>query len=206
MVEWHHRLNGHEFEKTLADGEGQGSLVCCCPWGCRVGHDLALATQQQKHPTGLAPSLTSPGTHGGVAPIPGGLPSSILRTVSLPSTAMTIIGGHLSPSPGPEVFKRRGPGCPAAHSAWHIVGTCRTEGADSRSGVLGQGRRHTVLRLPELGLSALPPPSQKAQGRDSPQHWQGMSASLKGEDGRTGCPGHPDKSESVSRSVVSDSL
>ena len=33
MVGWHHRLNGHEFEQTLGDGEGQGSLVCCCPWG-----------------------------------------------------------------------------------------------------------------------------------------------------------------------------
>ena len=32
MVEWHHRLNGHEFEKTSGDGEGQGSLVCCSPW------------------------------------------------------------------------------------------------------------------------------------------------------------------------------
>ena len=35
MVEWHHRLNGHEFEQTWEDGEGQGSLVCCSPWGCR---------------------------------------------------------------------------------------------------------------------------------------------------------------------------
>ena len=26
MVGWHHRLNGHEFEQTLGDGEGQGSL------------------------------------------------------------------------------------------------------------------------------------------------------------------------------------
>ena len=26
-------LNGHEFEQTLADSEGQGSLVCCSPWG-----------------------------------------------------------------------------------------------------------------------------------------------------------------------------
>ena len=34
MVGWHHRLNGHEFEQTLEDGEGQGSLVCCSPWGC----------------------------------------------------------------------------------------------------------------------------------------------------------------------------
>ena len=29
MVGWHHRLNGHEFEQTLGDGEGQGILVCC---------------------------------------------------------------------------------------------------------------------------------------------------------------------------------
>ena len=28
MVGWHHRLNGHEFEQTLRDGEGQGSLAC----------------------------------------------------------------------------------------------------------------------------------------------------------------------------------
>ena len=33
MVGWHHRLNGHEFEQTLGDSEGQGSLVSCHPWG-----------------------------------------------------------------------------------------------------------------------------------------------------------------------------
>ena len=33
MVGWHHRFNGHEFEQTLGDSEGQGSLVCCSPWG-----------------------------------------------------------------------------------------------------------------------------------------------------------------------------
>ena len=32
---WYHQLNGHEFEQALGDGEGQGSLVCCSPWGCR---------------------------------------------------------------------------------------------------------------------------------------------------------------------------
>ena len=32
MVGWHHRLNGHEFEQTLGDGEGQGSLVCYNLW------------------------------------------------------------------------------------------------------------------------------------------------------------------------------
>ena len=30
---WHHRLNGHEFKQALGDGDGQGSLVCCSPWG-----------------------------------------------------------------------------------------------------------------------------------------------------------------------------
>ena len=33
MVGWHHWLNGHEFEQTPGDGEGQESLVCCNPWG-----------------------------------------------------------------------------------------------------------------------------------------------------------------------------
>ena len=27
MVGWHHRLNGHEFEEALGDGEGRGSLA-----------------------------------------------------------------------------------------------------------------------------------------------------------------------------------
>ena len=34
MVGWYHRLNGHEFEQTLGDSEGQGSLACCSPCGC----------------------------------------------------------------------------------------------------------------------------------------------------------------------------
>ena len=33
MVGWHHLLNGHEAEQTLGYGKGQGSLVCCSPWG-----------------------------------------------------------------------------------------------------------------------------------------------------------------------------
>ena len=33
IVGWHHQLNGHEFEQTLGDSEGQGILVCCSPWG-----------------------------------------------------------------------------------------------------------------------------------------------------------------------------
>ena len=35
LVGWHHWLNGHEFEQTQGDGEEQGSLVGCSPWGCK---------------------------------------------------------------------------------------------------------------------------------------------------------------------------
>ena len=33
MVGWHHPLSGPEFEQTLGDSEGQGSLPSCSPWG-----------------------------------------------------------------------------------------------------------------------------------------------------------------------------
>ena len=35
MVGWHHQFNGHEFESTPGDIEGQGSLVCCSSWSCK---------------------------------------------------------------------------------------------------------------------------------------------------------------------------
>ena len=35
MVGWHHRLNAHEFEQALGDGEEQGRLAYCCPWGSK---------------------------------------------------------------------------------------------------------------------------------------------------------------------------
>ena len=35
MVEWHHRLDGHEFEQARGVGDGQGALACCSPWGRR---------------------------------------------------------------------------------------------------------------------------------------------------------------------------
>ena len=33
LVGWHHQLNGHEFDQTPGDGDGQESLECCSPWG-----------------------------------------------------------------------------------------------------------------------------------------------------------------------------
>ena len=47
MVREHHPLNEHEFEQTLGDSEGQGSLMCCSSWVHRVGHDLVTKQQQQ---------------------------------------------------------------------------------------------------------------------------------------------------------------
>ena len=35
MIVCHYRLNGHEFEQTLGDNEGLGSLVCCSQRGCK---------------------------------------------------------------------------------------------------------------------------------------------------------------------------
>ena len=48
MVGWHYQLYGHEFEQASGDGEGQGSLVCCSPWSCRVRH-FWVTEQQQSH-------------------------------------------------------------------------------------------------------------------------------------------------------------
>ena len=46
MVGWHHQLNGHKFEQALGDSEGQETLVCCRPWGHKIGHTLATEHQQ----------------------------------------------------------------------------------------------------------------------------------------------------------------
>ena len=46
MVGWHQQLDGYEFEQAPGDGEGQGSLLHCSPWGSqRIRHDLS--TEQQ---------------------------------------------------------------------------------------------------------------------------------------------------------------
>ena len=35
MVGWYHQLNEHDFEQAQGDSEGQGSLACCSPRGCK---------------------------------------------------------------------------------------------------------------------------------------------------------------------------
>ena len=41
MAGWHHRLDGYGFGWTPGVGDGQGGLMCCDLWGCKVGHDWA---------------------------------------------------------------------------------------------------------------------------------------------------------------------
>ena len=55
MVGWHHWFNGHESEQTLGDSEGQGSLVCCSPQGCKE----LDTTEQVKNIHMLPPSWAS---------------------------------------------------------------------------------------------------------------------------------------------------
>ena len=66
MVGWYHWLNGHEFEQTLGDGEGQGSLVCCSPWGlkesdmtARLNNRLGVAGPRSQQRWQFSPYLTS---------------------------------------------------------------------------------------------------------------------------------------------------
>ena len=47
MVGWHDQLNGHEFEQTLGESEGQGSLVYCSSWNQtqRIRYNCVTETQ-----------------------------------------------------------------------------------------------------------------------------------------------------------------
>ena len=49
MIGWHHQLDGHEYEQAPGAGDGQGSLVCCSPWG----HKELDMTEQLNNNNGL---------------------------------------------------------------------------------------------------------------------------------------------------------
>ena len=75
MVGWHHRHNGHEFEQALGVGDGQGSLVCCSPWGREESdtteqldfpfHFYALEKEMATHSSVLAWRIPGMGEPGG---------------------------------------------------------------------------------------------------------------------------------------------
>ena len=59
MVGWHHQLDGHEFEQAPGDGEGQGSLVCCSPWGHKESDNDLTTTILPPTPPRTTSTLTS---------------------------------------------------------------------------------------------------------------------------------------------------
>ena len=52
VAEWHHRLDGHEFEWTLGIGDGQGGLVCCDSWVAKSWTQLSDWTELNELPYG----------------------------------------------------------------------------------------------------------------------------------------------------------
>ena len=68
MLGWHHRLDGHELGRTLGDGDGQGGLACCGPWGRKESDTTKrLNSSNYSLPMGsLAPATGILGVRGGV--------------------------------------------------------------------------------------------------------------------------------------------
>ena len=48
-VGWHHRLDGRGFEQTLGNGEGQGGLASCSPWGCKEPDMIERLNKRCQH-------------------------------------------------------------------------------------------------------------------------------------------------------------
>ena len=57
MVGWHHRFNTHELGQTPGDGEGQGSLACCSPWGCKES-DMTWQLNSKNKAIGMSISIS----------------------------------------------------------------------------------------------------------------------------------------------------
>ena len=55
MVGWRYQLDGHEFEQTPGESEGQGSLVCCSPWGLKESDTTERLSNSNKQITHTVP-------------------------------------------------------------------------------------------------------------------------------------------------------
>jgi len=59
MVGWHHRLNGHKVEQDPVDGEGQGDLACCSPWGYNDSDTVEFQQLKEKQSVQFSRSVVS---------------------------------------------------------------------------------------------------------------------------------------------------
>ena len=64
----HHRLNEHEFEQTLGDGEGQRSLACCSPWDGKESDTTERLNNKDKDRTLVRLSGKEPAIDSGLDP------------------------------------------------------------------------------------------------------------------------------------------
>ena len=81
MVGWHHRLN--EFEQALGDGEGQGSLACCSPWGHRESDATERLNNNNKMTEDGRPATRPPTSLQGVPRVQSIFPQCGRATVLL---------------------------------------------------------------------------------------------------------------------------
>ena len=58
MIGWDHQLSGHEFAQAPGNGDGQGSLVCCSPWG-RKELDTTEQLNNNKEPINVGMRIQS---------------------------------------------------------------------------------------------------------------------------------------------------
>ena len=54
MVGWHHQFDRHEFEQAPRVGDGQGSLLCCSPWGHKESDTTQQLNNNTQHVANLA--------------------------------------------------------------------------------------------------------------------------------------------------------
>ena len=80
MIVWYHQINGLEFEQTLGDNEGQGSLAYFSPFRHKESDTVAAAAKSvQSCPTLCNPIDSSPPG----SPVPGILQARILEWVAV---------------------------------------------------------------------------------------------------------------------------
>ena len=85
MAGRHHRLSGHEFKQILGDGEGQGRLACCNPWG----HKESDTTERLKN------NRRGPGFPGG--PVVKNSPASTEDAGLIPGLGRSLGEGNGNP-------------------------------------------------------------------------------------------------------------
>ena len=102
MVGWHHWLNGHEFEQTPGDGEGQEGLACCSPWGHKELDTTEWLDNNNPWPVARLQEPALPASSPALTPGPG-LPASGWAAAPK-SSGPWLPSSEPVPAPGPQSF------------------------------------------------------------------------------------------------------